>query len=71
MWLYHGDMNWDGRIDLSDISWMVNYMLLGNPQPRPEYVVGDTDCSGTVDLSDLSRLVAYMTVTGTTICGNP
>lgn len=71
MWLFHGDMNWDGRIDLSDISWMINYMLTGSPLPRPEYIVGDTDCSGTIDLSDLSRLIAYMNGNPAAICGNP
>ncbi len=71
MWRYHGDWNWDGKLDLSDLSWNINFMILGSPQPQPEYVVGDTDCSGTIDLSDLSRLIAYFILPGTTICGNP
>ncbi|MBK7141566.1 MAG: hypothetical protein IPH75_05760 [bacterium] len=71
IWRYHGDMNWDGKLDLTDLSWMINYMILGAPAPLPEYRVGDTDCSGTVDLSDLTRLIAYFVSSPTIICGNP
>ncbi|MCM2271852.1 MAG: hypothetical protein NDJ18_04775 [candidate division Zixibacteria bacterium] len=71
MWRYHGDWNWDGRLDLSDLSANINYMINGSPQPQPTYAVGDTDCSGLVDLSDLSRLIAYFVPPGTAICGNP
>lgn len=71
MWRYHGDWNWDGRLDITDLSMMISYLMTGSPQPQPTYIVGDTDCSGLVDLSDLSRMVAFILPTKAPICGNP
>lgn len=71
MWRLHGDCNWNGFIDGTDLAWLVSYFIYGQPVPWPEYAVGDLDCSGLIDLSDLARMVAYVTYPGVTICGNP
>jgi hypothetical protein len=72
IWRLHGDVNWDGIIDLRDLSRLVAYLSGGaGAEPRPEYIVGDLNCTGSVDIADLSLMVAYLSVLPVTICGNP
>lgn len=71
VWRYHGDLNWDGKIDLSDLTRMVAYLTVGSPLPIPEYIVGDVNCSNFVDLTDLTYLVSYLGYNGPSPCGNP
>jgi hypothetical protein len=71
IWRLHGDVNWNGIIDLADLSYMVAYLTEGAPLPKPEYVVGDLNCNLFVDLADLSYLVAILKSNGPPPCGNP
>jgi len=71
MWRYHGDCNWNGFVDVVDLSWLIRYLTTGEPMPRPEYAVGDVTCDGMVDLVDLSTLIAYITGKNAYLCGNP
>jgi hypothetical protein len=72
IWRLHGDMNWDGIIDLRDLSLYVVFMTGGvGGNPRPEYAVGDVNCSGIVDLADVSMMVSYLTGNISGFCGNP
>ena len=55
-----GDVDNSGGIDISDVVYMVDYMMTGGPEPLPDVRVGDCDCSGMpVDISDLVLLIDY------------
>ena len=58
-----GDVNHDGLelIDIGDLSWMVNYMFTGGPEP-PCMEEADINGDGLelVDIGDLSYLVNFM-----------
>ena len=55
-----GDVDNSGGIDISDLVYMVDYMMTGGPEPLPDVRVGDCDCSGMpVDISDLVLLIDY------------
>lgn len=71
IWRLHGDVNWDGRIDVLDLTRLTSYLTTGNNPPLPEYIVGDMNCSGVVDLADLTAMVAYLLGNLPNICGNP
>ncbi len=71
IWRLHGDVNWDGRIDIFDLTRLISYLTTGANPPLPEYIVGDVNCSGTVDLADLTAMVAYLSNKLSSFCGNP
>lgn len=71
VWRFHGDCNWSGFVDVVDLSWLISFLITGEPVPRPEYAVGDINCDEMVDLIDLSYLVAYLTTDYVHLCGNP
>ncbi len=62
--LQRGDVNFDGRIDLGDLSYLVSYLTGSGLPPIPVLEAGNFSCAGTVDLSDLTGLVAYLTGAG-------
>lgn len=71
IWRYNGDVNWDGTLDISDLTYFVRYLFFDGPRPQPEYIVGDVDCSDFVDISDLTYLVERLFLNGPFPCGNP
>ena len=58
-----GDANGDGTIDVGDIVFLVNYLLLGAYGPDP-LEAGDADCNGEVDVGDVIYLVNYLLLGG-------
>ncbi|MFC1525041.1 dockerin type I domain-containing protein [Planctomycetota bacterium] len=52
-----GDVNGDGVLDISDLTYLVDYMFGGGPEP-----IGDADMQndGAWDISDLTYFVDYM-----------
>jgi hypothetical protein len=71
VWRFHGDWDWDGRLDISDITAMIAYNYFGGVPPRPTYLVGDCDCDDRVDIADITRLIDYLYLFGPVMCGNP
>ena len=59
--LQRGDVSFDGRIDLTDLSTLVAYLVGSGLPPAPVMEAGNFNCTGIVDLGDLSSLVAYLT----------
>lgn len=55
-----GDLNTSGRVDLSDVVFLVNYIFSSGPPPLPDTAAGDIDCSGSVSISDAVYLVNCM-----------
>ncbi len=56
-----GDVSFDGVIDLTDLSYLIAYLVGGGLPPLPIMEAGNFSCSGIVDLADLSALVSYLT----------
>lgn len=54
-----GDLNGDTRIDLSDLSMMISYILGMIPLPEPA-AAANVNCTGQVDLSDLSLMISHI-----------
>ena len=58
-WDYRGDANGDGKIDVVDVVFLINYLFNGTSPPDP-YSQGDVNCDGKVDVSDVVRLINYL-----------
>ncbi len=59
---YHylrGDANKDGKVSLSDIVYLINYLFKFGPAPEPTQS-GDANCDGKVSLSDIVYLINYL-----------
>ena len=54
-----GDINHDGSIDITDLTFFVDYMFGGGPPP-PCLEEADLNNDGTIDITDLTYLVDYM-----------
>jgi hypothetical protein len=54
-----GDVNSSGAINVADLSYLVDYLFRGGPEPScPDH--GDVNGSGGINVSDLSYLVDYL-----------
>jgi hypothetical protein len=54
-----GDANTDGKINLMDVSFIINYLYRGGPAPDP-ISLADVDHSEKIDLLDVSYIVNYL-----------
>ena len=54
-----GDANADGKITVSDVVYLVNYLFKGGPVPKP-FESGEANCDGKVTVSDVVYLVNYL-----------
>jgi hypothetical protein len=54
-----GDANGDGDMGLSDVVYLINYVLKGGITPDPPEI-GDVNCDGNVDLVDVVYLINYL-----------
>jgi hypothetical protein len=71
VWKYFGDVNYDKRVNIVDVVYLVAFLFQGGAVPQPEYRVGDVTCDDTVNIVDLTQLVAYLYQNGDALCGNP
>lgn len=54
-----GDANGDGRVDISDVVYLIAFIFTGGPEPTPT-IRGDADCSYDIDISDAVFLINYI-----------
>jgi hypothetical protein len=54
-----GDANADGKITVSDVVYLVNYLFKGGPAAKP-YEAGEANCDGKTTVSDVVYLVNYL-----------
>ena len=54
-----GDANSDGKITVSDVVYLVNYLFKGGPPPAV-FLAGDANCDTKVTISDVVYLVNYL-----------
>jgi len=64
-----GDTNSDGEISLSDVIFLVGYILKGGPAPEPLHSA-DTNYDGKLRLSDAIFLINYLLKGGPAPCMN-
>jgi len=59
-----GDVNCDGKIDATDVVYLINYLFVpDSPEPVP-LEAGDVNCDGKVDVNDVVYLINYLFVAG-------
>ena len=55
-----GDVTKDGKVLLTDIVYLINYIYHGGPPPSPLLSLGDANCSGMVNQTDVVYLNNYV-----------
>jgi hypothetical protein len=70
IWKYYGDVDYNGVINIKDITYLIKYKYRGGPPPIPEYLIGDVNCDYVVDIKDISRMIEYKYHDGPPLCGN-
>jgi hypothetical protein len=58
-----GDATGDGVVDASDVVYLLNYLFVNGPEPKP-LEAGDANCDGVVDIADVVYLLNYLFVGG-------
>jgi hypothetical protein len=54
-----GDVNADGSVNIADITYLIDFLFSGGPEP-PIMEVADLDCNGSVNVADITYLVEYL-----------
>jgi hypothetical protein len=55
-----GDVNGNGMISLTDVTFLINYIMNGGPEPEP-YSAGNADgCREDINWADLVRIAGYI-----------
>jgi hypothetical protein len=62
-----GDPNRDGKKNVSDVIYLINYVVKQGPSPEP-VSLGDVDCNGDVTIADIVYLVNYLFKGGKAPC---
>lgn len=62
-----GDINADNRVNISDLTYLVNYLFRGGPEPIP-MASADTNCNGEIRVNDLTLFVDFLFRGGTMDC---
>jgi len=65
----HGDANGDGKTDISDAVYLINYLFKERPAPEPLYA-GDVNCDGEVTIADVVYLINYLLKGGPPPCNS-
>ncbi len=71
VWRFHGDLDYDSKINVVDLVYMVDYLFNYGPPPEPELNVADMNCNLIINVVDLVYFVDYLFNNGPIPCGNP
>ncbi len=69
--LQRGDINFSGSIDISDLTFFVDYLFGGGPLPQPVEESADFDCTVDVNITDLTSFVEFLFMAGPAAPCNP
>jgi serine protease AprX len=64
-----GDVTADGKINVSDVVYLINYLFIGGPTPDPLFL-GDVNCDSQVNVSDVVYLIGYLFQAGPQPCSH-
>ncbi len=64
-----GDATTDGRIDVGDVVYLINYLFKGGPAPDP-LSLGDVNCDSLVEIGDVVYLIGYLYQGGPQPCSH-
>ena len=71
LWIFatiaRGDCNADGRRNVSDVLYLVNYLFKFGDQPNP-MEIGDVDCDTMANVNDIIYMINYLFKGGPAIC---
>ena len=62
-----GDVNKDGKVDITDVVYLINYLFISGPAPDP-IQAGDVNLDGVVNIADVVYLVNYLFIDGPPPC---
>jgi hypothetical protein len=65
--LIRGDVNHDGAINVTDVTYLINYLFVGGPGPIPRES-GDVNCDGVLNIIDIVYLINYLFISGPPPC---
>lgn len=73
LWKFRGDCNFNGARNISDLTYLVDYLfgIPGGPEPIPIAKVCDLNCDGSINISDLTYLIAWYFQNGPEPCNDP
>ncbi len=54
-----GEANGDGKVTVSDVVYLINYLFKGGPAPIP-WEGGEANCDGKISVSDVVYLINYL-----------
>ena len=54
-----GDANGDGKVSVSDVVYLINYLFKGGPPPIP-YEAGEVNCDAKLTVSDVVYMINYL-----------
>ncbi len=69
--LQHGDVNFDGLIDIGDLTDLISYLFIYGPEPQPVMESGNFDCDNGVDISDVTEMIRFLFMYGPPPVCNP
>jgi hypothetical protein len=64
-----GDVNFDGKMNIVDIAYLIDYVYYGGNGPYPFEHLGDVNCDGAVNGLDITYMIQYYFFGGPAPCG--
>jgi hypothetical protein len=58
-----GDANWDGSVNIFDVTMIISYLYMGGPAPVP-MISADVNNDGVVNIFDVTRLISFLYMQG-------
>ncbi len=58
--IYRGDSNWDGKVNIADVTYLISWIFTGGSGPVPEWIAGDATCDGVVNIADITYLIGVI-----------
>lgn len=69
VWIYtFGDANGNGIVNVTDVTYLINYIFAGGPAPVPLFITGDVNCDRETNVSDVVYLVNWIYLGGPPPC---
>ena len=62
-----GDVQYDGKVNISDAVYLISFVFSGGPAPNP-YIIGDVNCDGKSNVGDAVYLINYVFKNGSPPC---